>query len=131
LIVLHCSDSDIPSHDNVAVITQWHRKRGFKNIGYHYYINKSGVTFKGRPDNEVGAHTEGFNSNSIGICLGGKDYFTEAQFEACAKLCSKLLEEHGLSVIDILGHRDLNGAKTCPNFELSKVTSRIIKSEDL
>ena len=125
MIILHCSNSDVPSHDNVVTITAWHRARGFKNIGYHYYITKEGSVFKGRPDTEAGAHCKGYNENSIGICLGGKDYFTEAQFTACANLCKKLMDEHNITIMDILPHRAFNPEKTCPNFDISEVIKRI------
>ena len=94
LIVLHCSDSDHPHHDNVETIRKWHTERGFTgpdgvegtedDIGYHFVITKDGTVHAGRPVEAVGAHVHGHNANSIGICLTGKtrSQFTPAQFRS-------------------------------------------------
>jgi len=37
-VLLHCSASDSPEHDSVEVMTQWHKKRGFSENGYHFFI---------------------------------------------------------------------------------------------
>ena len=42
-IFLHCSASDNPEYDNVAVIRRWHLARGWSDCGYHYYIPKNGI----------------------------------------------------------------------------------------
>lgn len=116
LIVLHCSDSDIPAHDSVEVIREWHLQRGFSDIGYHYVITKDGMVHKGRHDSEIGAHVKGHNANSIGICLAGRHEFTAKQFTSLGHLCQKLCYDFGLGKTDILGHTELDPHKTCPNY---------------
>lgn len=127
-IIIHCSDSDLPSHDNIETIRQWHTLRGFTgpdgvsgthdDVAYHYFIRKSGETEKGRDEDFQGAHTKGHNLKSIGICLSGKDNFTKMQFEALEVLLIDILSRHDLDRTSILAHNELDKSKTCPNFDL-------------
>lgn len=48
-VFIHCSASDNPDHDSVAVIRNWHLENGWSDIGYHYFIRKDGVIQEGRP----------------------------------------------------------------------------------
>ena len=121
LIVIHCSDSDRPEHDNVETIRQWHLERGWKDIGYHFVITKDGVCRAGRPVSEVGAHVDGYNQNSIGICLTGSHEFSKEQFETLKKTVASFAKTYGLKRPQIVGHRDLNKRKTCPNFEVKDI----------
>jgi N-acetylmuramoyl-L-alanine amidase len=123
IIVIHCSDSDRPEHDDISIIKQWHLERGFKDVGYHYYIKQNGKIQIGRSIFVTGAHVQGFNSESIGICLGGSKKFTDSQMRSAAKLIDtlhaalpSLKPKYG-----ILPHRFLDPKKTCPNFELKEI----------
>lgn len=120
LIVVHCSDSDIPTHDNPETIRQWHLARGFKNIGYHAFIDKAGKIHECRAEDSPGAHVKNHNKFSIGVCLSGraKEKFTSVQFEALEKWCKENCEQYGLEKKDIVGHTDLDKNKSCPNFDL-------------
>lgn len=120
IIIIHCSDSD--NDEDIAEITKWHQGRGFHTVGYHYYINKSGLQI-GRPLDIVGAHCKGFNTESIGICLGGKTIFTVGQFKAAAKLIDSLyLAMPNIKAGGIFPHRMFDANKTCPNFDIDKIT---------
>lgn len=44
---------------------------GWADIGYNFCIGDNGVVYEGRGWNRWGAHTPGFNSNSIGFCFFG------------------------------------------------------------
>lgn len=123
-IIVHCSDSDLPQHDNIDVIDSWHRQRGFKKIGYHYFISSQGRVFPGRTEQDVGAHCQGFNMESIGVCLSGKKLFNQLQFDALEKLCEKLCHRYDLNKTDIVPHSELSReGKTCPNFNLAELLS--------
>lgn len=115
-VIVHCSAT--PDDRNVTVddIRKWHLERGWKDIGYHYVIYRDGKIHTGRPVSEIGAHCEGHNADSIGICLIGEKKFTEAQFDSLRKLYSDLKQFYKLK---IFGHRDFTDKKTCPNFEVS------------
>ena len=65
-IVLHHADAEKFS---VYQCHACHLNNGWAGIGYHYYITKDGTIWEGRPDNTVGAHASGGNSDSIGICF--------------------------------------------------------------
>lgn len=148
-VVIHCSDSDLPHHDSIDVIKQWHTLpkipvkiskgiadgtlpkseafkygNGWKDVGYHYFIDKSGGLFVGRDEDIIGAHVSGHNAGSIGICLSGRKLFTEHQFLTLEKLMKDICKRHNLSKQDILGHCDLQPGKTCPNFDVHEVISK-------
>ncbi len=116
-IVIHCSATVATCDIGVATIRDWHKQRGFKDIGYNFVIRRNGKVEVGRQQDEVGAHVEGFNSRSVGVCLvggiapGGKpeNNFTPEQFKSLAELLSKLLKDYpGAKVV---GHRDLSPDK--------------------
>lgn len=133
-LILHCSDS---SWGNAAVITDWHKQRGWRTIGYHYVIcngkmsarsayepGKDGLIEAGRSlDNndvidaeEVGAHARGLNTHSIGICLIGVNKFTIRQFESLIYLVETW--RRIVPAIRVIGHCEVNRSKTCPNFSV-------------
>ena len=130
-IVIHCSDSDVASHDNIETIRQWHtdpkpRGNGWSDVGYHYFIKWNGDIELGRPLDISGAHVRGHNNDSIGICLHGRRKFTIAQFTTLRRLILKEKWEHQISDENVFGHRDLDMArppKTCPNFDYKRVLS--------
>lgn len=116
-IILHCSASDIPMQD-AALIDRWHKARGFNKIGYHYFIRHDGTIEKGRGLEEVGAHAEGYNKDSIGICLAGLTLFKPEQFKALTKVLNELKLLYPKATIH--GHREFNQNKTCPVFDYSQ-----------
>ena len=117
-IVVHCSDSPHGRGDDAETIHRWHTHKGWSGIGYHYVILEDGVVEKGRPEYWQGAHVRGHNEGSIGICLIGVDEFTEAQCSALWELVTELTERYPHA--EVLGHRDLDPHKTCPNFNVRK-----------
>ena len=79
IILLH---SGVQSRHTAQDIHQWHKNKGWAGIGYHYFISKEGVIFGCRQRNTIGAHTKGYNQNSIGVCFEGdfnKEAMTDAQ----------------------------------------------------
>ena len=120
-IIVHCSDSDIPDHDDISVIDKWHKARGWAGVGYHYFIKSDGTVQDGRPDDVIGAHVSGHNHDSLGICLHGRHNFTEAQFFSLKALLYDLMTRYDLRTTDIYGHRDFDSKKTCPNFDVKRI----------
>ena len=141
LIVIHCSATKEGKDYSVGDIRKWHKKRGFKDIGYHFVITLVGKIKKGRPIEQPGAHAKGYNSNSIGVCyIGGldfngnpKDTRTLAQIHALRNNVDTLRAIYGDNV-GVVGHRDLsvdlNGdgvisknewMKSCPCFDISEL----------
>lgn len=126
-IILHCSDSDHPHHDNIEAIRRWHvNERGWIDIGYHYVITKDGSTYVGRPVETPGAHCKGHNETSIGICLTGRDVFSKEQFLSTSILIRGLQSTFSLTrFTSLYFHSELSENKTCPNFTLKQYTDGV------
>jgi len=116
-IVVHHSASPSAS-TTVDDITQWHLARGFKSIGYHYIIDSGGFVYAGRTENTTGAHVEGYNAHSIGICLIGNyevELPTGYALQALRGIVQELRAKYpGARVV---GHKDL-GNTLCPGTNL-------------
>lgn len=116
-IIVHCTDS--PRDDSMETIRQWHiRDNGWKDIGYHFVIRRNGNIEIGRPIDKPGAHAQGHNAYSVGIVLCGKDQFEDQQFYTLRKLVLNIMKIFGLDQDAVIGHRDVNPNKTCPNFDV-------------
>ena len=150
-IVIHCSATPsgqwlggkapgAPGYRTaVQVIDAWHRERGFASIGYHYVVDLDGKIWKGRPEDQVGAHVAGHNANTLGICMvGGAERdgrFTPKQWASLATLVRDISTRLPLPLTrgSICGHRDLSPdlnkdgkvqpsewLKTCPGFAVDE-----------
>lgn len=124
-IAIHCSATKPDQVVDTDIIRQWHLDRGWSDIGYHYIIERDGSTETGRPIERAGAHVQGNNQNSIGICLvGGIDKngkpdanYTRFQWDSLEFLVSMLTEKHKIQIVK--GHRDYGGvSKVCPCFDV-------------
>ena len=123
-IIIHCSDTPEGKDFTVLDIRRWHKERGWSDIGYHYVIYRNGHIEPGRDVDLIGAHCEGYNAHSIGICyIGGKtkdmkqnkDTRTLAQKAALLSLLTDLRKMYPNA--RIVGHCDYDKhGKTCPNF---------------
>lgn len=131
-IVVHCSDTRPDwmegkrSSEKVAEIRRWHIKdRGWKDIGYHYVIDRDGTTIQGRLESVIGAGVVGFNRGVIHICLiggnGGNEKdrfferFTPAQDLALRRRINDIKKR--ASIKTITGHNE-HAAKACPCFSV-------------
>jgi len=110
--------------------------RGWSDIGYHYVIELDGVVRDGRPLERPGAHVEGYNKNSVGICyIGGlatdgktpKDTRTPAQKAALYALTVQLLSRFPEATVH--GHREF-AAKACPSFDVQRDWAAHLASKD-
>jgi N-acetyl-anhydromuramyl-L-alanine amidase AmpD len=133
-LVVHCSASKPSLPCDAKVIDRWHRERGFLKIGYHYVILRTGEVQKGRLDTEVGAHVEGHNTGSLGICLVGglneitgkaEMNYTPKQFSSLATLLTTLKDTYPKAYI--LGHRDFpNVHKDCPCMDIREWVKDVV-----
>jgi N-acetylmuramoyl-L-alanine amidase len=122
-IILHCSATKEGKHFTAKDIDQWHRRRGYRKIGYHYVILLDGTVEHGRGLEEVGAHTLHHNAHSIGICyIGGLDEEgnscdtrTPAQRIAMKKLIDNLLVQYPNATVHC--HNEFAN-KDCPCFNI-------------
>ena len=66
-IIIHCTATPEGRECSVDEIRQWHKARGFTDIGYHYVIHLDGRVENGRDVDIAGAHCTGHNTHSIGV----------------------------------------------------------------
>ncbi len=124
-IIIHCSDTKEGMDFKAADIDRWHKERGWNGIGYHYVVDLDGTVEKGRDLEKAGAHCQGYNQHSVGICyIGGKgkdgkpeDTRTEAQKSALWGLLRELIVKYPTATIH--GHREFS-AKDCPCFDVGE-----------
>ena len=117
LLVVHCSDTNNKEVFNASDIHQMHLNFGWDGIGYHKVILRSGKIENGRPEYWCGAHVKGKNQISLGVCLIGKDKFTNKQMISLEKILKKWKLTYNQA--RIVGHCDTgNTKKTCPNFDV-------------
>jgi N-acetylmuramoyl-L-alanine amidase len=123
-IIIHCTATPEGRAVTVADIDRWHKERGFSKIGYHYVIGLNGERWQGRNLSETGAHCEGHNTNSIGICyVGGletdgktpKDTRTTMQKIALKTLIEEIKASYPAATIH--GHNEFAN-KACPCFNV-------------
>ena len=106
-----------------ATIHQWHLNNGWAGIGYHFVVRKNGTIERGRPENTVGAHASGSNSDSIGICFEGdftSEKMSDAQKNAGKELVAYLKKKYGISKVQ--KHSDVCSTD-CPgkNFPFTEI----------
>lgn len=132
-IIVHHSAYDQEA-SQLMQINQWHKDRDFPlsnrgfYVGYHYCINHAGDIVQTRELDEVGAHSRGFNFDSIGICLEGdftKKHPSEAQKYALGKLLVFLVNRLRIDPADIRPHRNF-GNTSCYGDLLSDEWARSI-----
>lgn len=124
-IFVHCSATKPSMNWGLREIRQSHKERGFLDVGYHFIIKRDGTIEAGRDEDVIGAHVEGYNSTSVGVCLvGGVDdrmkpeaNFTPAQMQALRSLLVTLLAKYEGSVLR--AHHDV-APKACPSFDLKR-----------
>lgn len=124
-IIVHCADTPEGRDVRAEEIRRWHKAKGWQDIGYHYVIDLDGTIETGRNVESAGAHTQGQNATSIGICyVGGcdkdmkpKDTRTEAQRASLLALLRFL--KWCYRDAKIYGHRDFAN-KSCPCFDAKK-----------
>lgn len=72
LIIVHCSATPEGQSFDFEQCRRDHiRHRGFRDIGYHFYITRDGEIHRGRPIEQIGAHCQHHNRHSVGICYEG------------------------------------------------------------
>ncbi len=111
LIVIHCAATKASMDVDAATIKDWHvNGNGWRDIGYHKVIKRSGEVEDGRDIRDSGAHAAGYNHKSIGICLVGgmaddnsaENNFTDHQWIALLVLVKELKDQYPDA--DVIGH---------------------------
>lgn len=122
-IVIHCSAG---FGDLASVKKFWKEVLGWKNVGYHRFIDTTGKVFALAGLEKITNGVAGFNTNSVHICYQGgiekvegkirsKDTRTVAQKKAIVDTIAGVLDElrkvQRVDGITILGHRDFSPDK--------------------
>lgn len=124
MLIVHCSATPEGRSLDFESCREDHiRHRGFRDIGYHFYITRDGCIHRGRPLEQIGAHCKGHNRHSVGICYEGgldargqpADTRTLEQRACLLALLRELKRVFPRALV--VGHRDLNPQKACPCFE--------------
>ena len=122
-IVIHCTAT--PQNTSVESIQRyWRDVLKWKNPGYQYIVEPSGMLRQLTPDDKIANGVRGYNKHSIHISyIGGVDAnnnpfnnMTLAQSETMRALVDALKVQHPDA--EVLGHRDLNPHKACPSFDV-------------
>jgi len=124
-IAIHCSATPVDMDVNAEMINDWHKKRGWTEIGYHFVIKRDGYIEIGRDLDTPGAHVKGFNSKSWGVCIVGgvdaegkpEDNFTGTQYDSLYNIIAtlKLIAYNA----QVKGHNEFPGVnKACPCFNV-------------
>lgn len=132
-IIVHCSATPEGKDYTVLDIRKWHKQQGWSDIGYHYVVYRNGHIEAGRDADIIGAHCEGHNAHSIGVCyIGGcardgrtpKDTRTLAQKAALISVLTELKQMYPGA--KIYGHRDFDKhGKKCPSFDAKEEYKKI------
>lgn len=130
-IFIHCTATPSDwrpkdtSRQRVEAIRQMHiKERGWRDIGYHWLIDRDGTVLPGRVETEIGAHVAGHNTGTIGISLFGgltaqphdpfSRNFTNAQEAALVHLIDDI--QARTNITSIRGHNQVDSGKACPGF---------------
>lgn len=132
-VVLHCAAINTGQFDGMpplqvfATVNRWHVERGFKNFGYHGLIMPSGLWYRGRPFDQIGAHVIGHNRGTLGFLLiesrkithvgQFSDWFTPAQDNVLRAILEDLRISQGIN--NVSGHNDY-APRLCPGFKVSE-----------
>lgn len=128
-LILHCSATRYNRDYTVEHLLRDHKARGFRTVGYHFYVRRDGSITQHRRLLEVGAHCRPYNRCSIGICYEGglnekgqpADTRTPEQTARLKELFTRLHRLFPRAVVR--GHRDMPGSipKECPCLDAAAV----------
>ncbi|MBN2470612.1 MAG: N-acetylmuramoyl-L-alanine amidase [Anaerolineae bacterium] len=120
VVIHHSANYGADDLDTLLYIQERHRgERGWADVGYHFFVGKTGVIYEGRALNVRGAHVAGHNTGSVGVCLLG-NYEEQTppveQLAATVVLTGWLAET--LALTHLAGHREFNADTVCPGANL-------------
>ena len=111
IVLHHAEASTCTIHD----INKWHFENGWDGgCGYNFLVRKDGNIYEGRPIYIIGAHTQMYNYDSIGICFEGNfeiETMEEIQRLAGIELIKYIQGIYGKLII--FRHKDLMPSE-CP-----------------
>ncbi len=126
-VVIHHTGAEEKS---AAQVRAYHKSLGWRDVGYHFLIERDGRVVPGRDLSLPGAHCRagGMNLRGIGVALIGnlnkRDPFP-AQLASLRRLVEGLCRRFRIPRSRVLGHREVPGAATsCPGARFSPARFR-------
>jgi hypothetical protein len=124
-IIIHCSATPPAMDVGTKEIREWHKDRGWSDVGYNVVIRRGGKVEVGRPLDARGAHAKGYNSNSVGVCMIGgvneanvpEKNFTPKQWESLVVTIAFLIKASPEA--KVIGHNEVSD-KACPSFDVQE-----------
>lgn len=121
-IILHHAEATSCTAEQIH---SWHLNNGWSGAGYHFLVRKDGSVYRLRPENKVGAHASGSNSDSLGVCFEGRyslETMPQAQIDAGRELVDYLKGKYGISLVQ--RHKDVCSTD-CPgsNFPFDAIVN--------
>lgn len=124
-IVIHHSAGTTGGADR---FDQWHREKGWDELGYHFVIGNGTDTADGQVEvgprwmsQKHGAHCrtpdEYYNQQGIGVCLVGNFDLAppdDRQMRSLRRLVAFLCRAFGISPRSIYTHSEITGKTRCP-----------------
>lgn len=134
--MLHCAATPEGREVTAEDVDLWHKQRGFRCIGYHYFIKLDGTIEKGRKDYEIGAHCnkQGMNRKALGVCYAGgvakdgktpKDTRTPEQKKALVDLVKRLMMQYNIPIERVVCHNQYD-CKACPSFKIEAFIKELL-----
>jgi N-acetylmuramoyl-L-alanine amidase len=132
-IIVHHTGAE---EKDAAQVRRYHLSLGWRDVGYHFIIERNGKVVEGRNLETTGAHcnTGGMNSRGIGVAvLGNLENHPPLppQSSSLLELLRKLTESLGIPPANVLGHREVPGSATvCPGrfLEMEKLRSLLLQA---
>jgi hypothetical protein len=114
-LVIH--HSAVPPAAGPERIARYHvTRQDWPGIGYHFLVGDDGTLYQGNTLETVSHHAANMNTSAAGICFLGsfmKEVPPEAQIQAGAQLTAWLVQELGIPLDKVRGHKEFMDT-ACP-----------------
>ncbi len=130
LVIHHSAFYEASGIATLLEVQRLHREdRGWADVGYHYLVDRDGAIYEGRNLRVRGAHTQGRNTGSAGVCLLGDFRYkspTPAQWAGLAAVSRWLIAELGLT--HLAAHNQFNEGTLCPGATVLEQLPALVES---
>lgn len=135
LLTFHHSGDPRPFVENdyagtashLEYVRQYHRSRGFQDIGYHFAIDRMGRVWQLRSLKYQGQHVRYNNEHNIGVVVLGNFELqkpTQAQFDRIRSFGNLLRKQYNLPISRVKTHQEIVSTE-CPGTGMQPYMVRI------
>jgi hypothetical protein len=130
--------------ETAAEVRRFHLSKGWNDIGYHWFLHRQPVgdalgrwvegpwvLEQGRSEALAGAHDEGQNPDSIGVCIAGnysRESVDPAGWIILVLTVVDICRRWGLTADQVEGHREHEPSSTptaCPGFDPERLRQAV------